>query len=108
MSDNKQENKLDENFFARVDEHINLANSHFQSKVAPGLVNDSLMFASSRFNAWIAAAGFKSAEEMKEGKDEIINFFVNQYKLMLEDNYNNYAENYEEYMKFSKESAEEK
>lgn len=101
MSDTQQtqENQLDENFFQRADEYINLANTHLQDKITPGLVTNSMMFASSRFNAWVAAAGFKNSEEMQDNKEEIIEYFTNQYKLMLEDNYNNYVQNFDSYMK---------
>jgi hypothetical protein len=56
------------------------------------------MYAASRFNAWIAASKFKSAEDMKKEKQEILNFYTVQYRRMLEENFDNYADNYDQYM----------
>jgi hypothetical protein len=103
-----QKTPLDKNFYARADAHIALANGHFKADVSPGLVNNSLMFAASRFNAWITAAGFKTGEEMKKDRNEILDFFTNQYRLMLEENFDNYADNFEDFMNISKEMVDKK
>jgi len=105
MSDT-QENKVDEKFYERADAHIALANGHVNAQVHPGLASNSLMFAASRFNAWVTAAGFKSGEDMKKEKKEVLDFFTEQYRLMLEENFDNYAENYDHFMGVSKEMAE--
>ncbi len=109
MSTEKQElpEGLDNGFFERADEHINLANNHINAKVEPRLVSASMMFASARFNAWISASGFKSGEELKARKKELVEFFVNQYSSMLEENLDNYADNYDLYMGISKEQTKE-
>ena len=103
---NTEENKVDEKFFERADAHIALANGHINAQHHPGLASNSLMYAASRFNAWVTAAGFKSAEDMKKERKEVIDFFTEQYKLMLEENFDNYAENYDHFMGVSKEMAE--
>jgi hypothetical protein len=100
-----EEKVLDDKFFERADEHINLANNHINSKVEPRLVSASLMFASARFNAWISASGFENGEELKSRKKELLEYFVAQYSSMLEENLDNYAENYDLYMGISKEQA---
>ncbi len=105
---NTEENKVDEKFFERADAHIALANGHINAQLHPGLASNSLMYAASRFNAWVTAAGFKSGEDMKKERKEVIDFFTEQYKLMLEENFDNYAENYDHFMGVSKEMAEEK
>jgi len=107
MSENTQQ-QLDEKFFERADAHIALANGHINQQVQPGLVNNSLLFAAARFSAWISAAGFQSGEEMIAKKKELIDYFVGQYASMLEENLENYAENYDHYMGISKEQAENK
>jgi len=107
MSD---ENKtpIDGNFYKRADVHIQLANSHIDDTCPPADATNSLMFASSRFNAWITAMGFKSAEEMKVEKEEVIDFFTTQYKHMLEENFDNYVENFEQFITGAKASQEKK
>ncbi len=102
-----QENQLDEKFYERADAHISLANSHINSNIHPGMVSNSFMYGASRFNAWVAAAGFTNGEDMKKEKKEILDFFTNQYRLMLEENLDNYAENYDHYMGVSKEQAKQ-
>jgi len=95
---NTEEHQLDKKFYERADAHIALANGHINTEIHPGIASNSLMFAASRFNAWVAAAGFKNGEDMKKEKKEVLDFFVNQYKLMIEENFDNYADNYEQYM----------
>ncbi len=99
---------IDGNFYKRADAHINLANKHINEQVPPADANNSLMFASSRFNTWITAAGFKNGEEMAKEKEEIINFFATQYKHMLEQNFDNYVENFEQFINDVKKHAEKK
>lgn len=107
MSDSHK-TPIDGNFYKRADAHINLANTHINEQVPPADANNSLMFASSRFNTWITAAGFKNGEEMAKEKEEIINFFATQYKHMLEQNFDNYVENFEQFINDVKKHAEKK
>ena len=99
---------IDGNFYKRADAHIQLANSHINETTPPADATNSLMFASSRFNAWITAMGFKNAEEMKAEKKEVVNFFASQYQHMLEENFDNYVENFEQFITGAKASQEKK
>ena len=99
---------IDGNFYKRADAHITLANGHINDKTPPADATNSLMFASSRFNTWITAMGFKNAEEMKVEKKEIVDFFTNQYRHMLEENFDNYVENFEQFITGAKKSQEKK
>ncbi len=99
---------IDGNFYKRADAHIQLANGHISDTCPPADATNSLMFASSRFNAWITAMGFKTAQEMKSEKEEIVAFFTTQYKLMLEENLDNYVENFEQFITNAKKSQEKK
>jgi len=93
-----EKKQLDKEFYERADAHISLANDHINAQAHPELASNSLMYAASRFNAWISAAKFKSAEEMMNEKKEILDFYTVQYRRMLEENFDNYAEYYEQYM----------
>ena len=42
--------------------------------------------------------GSKNAEDMKAEKTEVIDFFASQYKYMLEENFDNYGENFEQFI----------
>ena len=98
-----EENQVDDKFYERADAHISLANDHINANIHSVAVNNSLMYAASRFNAWVAAAGFANGEDLAKEKDEVLKFFTEQYRLMLEENLENYATNYDLYMGVSKE-----
>jgi hypothetical protein len=40
----------------------------------------------------------QDGDEMKEAKEEKINYFVAQYRAMLEENYTEYADGFDDYM----------
>ncbi|RRS30092.1 MAG: hypothetical protein P794_08530 [Epsilonproteobacteria bacterium (ex Lamellibrachia satsuma)] len=103
-----QTEEIDEKFYERADAHIALANDHINhEQVRPALVNNSLLYAASRFSAWIAAASFTNAEDLQKEKEDVLDFFTNKYREMLEENFDNYAQNYEHFMGISKEQGEE-
>ena len=101
----EKEETLDPKFFERADAYIALANGHITNEIHPGLVSNSFMYGGSRYNSWVAAAGFTNGEDMKKEKKEILEFFAEQYKLMLEENLNDYIDNYDYYMGKSKEDT---
>jgi len=45
-----------------------------------------MMYATARFNAWVSALGFSSGQEMASARQETIEYFVKEYRLMLEEN----------------------
>ena len=97
MEQVKQER--DKEFYQRADEHIALANEHINTKqTKPVDTNDSLLYAASRFNAWIIAASFDNSEDFKNDKANAINYFTDAYKTMLEEHFDDYAKNYNTYM----------
>lgn len=91
-------NEVDPKFYERADSFINLANEH-GSGIGRGKVSASFMYGMSRYCAWVSACGFNSAEEMKEARIRSIEYFVAQYRAMLEENYDDYAEHFEKYMR---------
>ena len=99
MSDNEQLD-VDPKFYDRADEHINLSNSHL-SDITPGKASASMMYATARFNAYVSWIGFDNAEYMANKRDETIEYFVEQYKMMLEENLDDYIENFEDYVRRS-------
>ncbi len=88
---------VDPHFYDRADAVINLANE--QSKeAARGMVSASLMYATARFNSWVSACGFERAEEMRAAKEETIEYFVREYRAMLEHNLDDYITHFGKYM----------
>jgi hypothetical protein len=88
----------DEQFFKRADAHIHLANDQIKD-ANRGKVSASLMYATARFNAWVTACEADSGDDLRSGKDESIEYFVAQYRSMLEENLKAYIENFDRYMR---------
>ena len=89
--------KIDEGFYQRVDAHINLSNSQISKKIGKGKVSSSTMYAAARFSSWVSACGWDSGKEMAEAKLETISYFTNEFSKMLEENLDDYIENFDSY-----------
>ena len=61
--------ELDDQFFARADAVIQLANEQLGT-IGRGKVSASCMYATVRFNAWVSATGFTSHADMRARKAE--------------------------------------
>lgn len=96
---------VDDKFYDRADAHIHLSNDQLKD-IAPGKVSASMMYATARFNAWLTACGFKDAESMQELKAQNIEYFVSDYRKMLEENLDDYIGNFDRYMDRDRETQE--
>ena len=90
--------KVDDDFYNRADAIIHLANEQL-GDVSRGKVSASCMYATARFNAWVSACGHGSAEDMAAAKGETLEYFVKQYRGMLEENLDDYIVNFSKYMR---------
>ena len=72
-----------------VESFISLANEH-ANNLSPGSVSSALLYAASRFNAFIVAS---NAEDFAEEKEQSIKYFLSQYEKMLRDNMEDYEKN---------------
>jgi hypothetical protein len=88
----------DDTFIERADAHIFLSNEQIAQGVSAGKVSSSNMYATARFNAWFSATSCEDAADLKAGKEEITNYFVAEYKKMLEENLDNYIKHFDEYL----------
>ena len=86
--------KTDDDFYNRADEFINLANKQCDN-VSINKVSSSLLFATSRFNAFIVSSMSNDVEGLKRDKDEAIKYFTDQYIKMLTENIDENIKNYE-------------
>jgi hypothetical protein len=87
----------DDRFYKRADTHIHVANDQLE-EASRGQVSASMMYATARFNAWVSACKASSGADLAGGKDEIIDYFVEQYREMLDENLDDYARNFDKYM----------
>ena len=92
---------VDEEFFERADAHIRLSNDQVSDGCAQGKVSASMMYSMARFNSWVSACGWNSQSEMQSSKEETIEYFVAEFKKMLEENLDDYIGNFDEYMQRS-------
>lgn len=93
--------EVDEQFYERADAHIHLSNDQISENVGKGKVSASNMYATARFNAWVSACGWRSAQELASAKEETLEYLVTEYRKMLEENLDDYIANFESYMKQS-------
>lgn len=91
-------NEVDDHFYDRADEVIALANQQLKDSTR-GKVSASCMYATSRFNAWVSANGFASGAEMDAAKHETIDYFVKEYRAMLEESLSDYVSNFDKFMR---------
>ncbi len=82
-------------FLKRADAFIALANEQLNQNLTQGEISASFMYGSARFSAWMAASSFESAEDMKAEKDQVVEYFMNEYKLALEEHIKHHIENFD-------------
>ena len=92
---------VDDKFFDRADEHINLSNKQLEDKTMSE-VSASMMYSVTRFNAWMSACGWEKREDMERAKQTTIKYFVDEYQKMLKENLEDYIINFDRYMETSK------
>ena len=102
--ENSEQTESDEQFFERADEFIGLANqlidsSHQVSHLTtePGKVSASFMWALARYNAWFGSTSFENKEQMQAKKQEMMDYYMERYKEMLDANLEDYIENFDHY-----------
>ncbi len=83
-------------FWDRADSFIQLANDYCD-QVPRGKVSASLLYATARFNSFVVASHASSAEEMESEKTAAVEYFVQQYRKMLEENLEDHIQNFEGY-----------
>jgi len=92
----------DDKFYDRADAYLDLANSQIKADGDAAGVSASFLYSASRFNTWFVAASFKKSKDMAAEKQEILEHFTKEYRLMMEENITDYIENFDEYMKVKK------
>ena len=88
--------KTDTTFFERADAHIALSNEQLRTTEG-ARVAASTVFGAARFNAWMCANMNGSAERMKQRRDEAERVFLDEYRRMFLENYDDYVANWDRY-----------
>lgn len=109
---NIQNNNVDTNveitpemqaFYQRADAIIGVANSQLGPEAHSGQVGASLLYAAARYSASVASIGFVKGDDFAKEKDDIVEFYVKQYRQMLSDNLTDYAQNFDKYVDLNQE-----
>lgn len=93
--------QADKGFFERANAHINLANAQLQHEIH-GKVSASMTYAAARFAVSLTAGGYPSREEMVANRANNVDYFVKEYRLMLEEHMQDYIDNFDTYSKLSR------
>lgn len=93
-----------EAFYKRADAIIQLANNQLGPEAHSGQVGASLLYAAARYSASVASIGFVKGSDLAEEKNEIIEFYAKQYRQMLSDNLDDYADNFDKYVQTGSEN----
>ena len=108
--DNIQDNNADTSieitpemqaFYQRADAIIGVANSQLGPDSHSGQVGASLLYAAARYSASVASIGFIKGDDFAKEKDDIVEFYVKQYRQMLSDNLTDYAQNFDKYVQIN-------
>lgn len=90
-------------FYQRADAIIGVANSQLGENAHSAQVGSSLLYAAARYSASVASIGFIKGDDFAKEKDDIVEFYVKQYRQMLSDNLADYAQNFDKYININKE-----
>ena len=90
-------------FWDRADAIIALANEQLNESTV-GKVSASLLYAVARFNSFNVANSAENVAEMKADKETAIKYFMEQYQKVLEENIDDYIENFADYITHDKNS----
>ncbi len=84
-----------------IDSFIDRANE-LADLNSPENVGMALLFAASRFNAFVVSQHAETIEEYEKDLEKAREFFLSQYRDMLSENLEDYKNTYSKYHKFTK------
>jgi hypothetical protein len=99
--DSKSDDKVDILYRQMVDAFIDRAND-FAEKNGSENTGMALLFAASRFNAFVVSQHAETPEGYEADLAKARNFFQSQYREMLDENLEDYKQVYSKYSKFIK------
>jgi len=90
-------NQVDDTFYDRADAHIALANEQCRS-IGKGKVSASFLYGAARFNAYIGAINSGSLQTMRDERENIVDYYLKEYREMLIEHLDDYIQHYDDYM----------
>ncbi len=89
MSDQENQDQSNKQFYKMADSFIDLANQHCDS-TDNAEVGSALLYASSRFSAFVVASFAQNKDHYEGEIDNAIEYFGNEFKRMLGENLEQY------------------
>ncbi|MEN9500865.1 MAG: hypothetical protein RI964_150 [Pseudomonadota bacterium] len=90
----------DQQFWDLAEQFVELANTSLENADA-GKVGAAMLYAATRFNAFVVASSSLDRAEFIEDMDESMEYLSKQFRHMLGDNLRDFRDNYKQYMKTS-------
>ncbi len=87
----------DDEFYEMADSYIALANKQGKD-IIQGKVSATFLYAAARFNTFLVASNASSKKQFESDKENSIEYFMTEYKKMLEEHFSDYVANYDSYI----------
>lgn len=88
----------DEQFLNMADAFIELANQ-LCNEADKGKVSAAFLYAAARFNTFIVASSAVNSEALEEVQDRATDYFMDEYRKMLDEHMLDYKVNFEDFIK---------
>lgn len=88
---------VDDAFMALTDAFVQMANES-SSEMGGVKAGAALLFAATRFNAFVVASRSRDIDELKADRDMALSHFSDQHAKMLAENLDDYEENFDRYI----------
>jgi hypothetical protein len=88
----------DQQFWELAEQFIEMAN-HSLENADPGKIGAAMLFAATRFNAFVVASASLDRAEFTADMDESMDYLSKQFRQMLGDNLRDFKDNYKVYIK---------
>ena len=92
-------------FYQRANAHIDLSNDQLKHG-RDGEISASMMYGTARFNTSLTARGYDSGAQMAANRSKDIEYFVDEYRLMLAEHMDEYIANFERYMQMARQAID--
>lgn len=99
--DSISEDEVDVLYRQMIDSFIDRANQLAEHN-SPENVGLALLFATSRFNAFVVSQHAENLEDYEKDVQKAHQYFVSQYKEMLTENFEDYKKVYQKYNQFTR------
>jgi len=85
---------VDPRFYQRADDYIQVANTQMRT-VNPQRVSASFLWGAAHYTSWMNVQLSESKAEMEAKRQEAIDFYTDQFRQLLSEQYDRYLQEYE-------------